>query len=204
MVLSAAEKNQNGSKTKLILASGSPRRRELIALLGEPFIVTPADADECIRPGETPAEYAVRVALDKARIAAARSGTGVVVAADTIVVLDGCILGKPDDEQDAERMLTLLSGRTHEVLTGLAVLSPVDGKTRTALSVTKVRFRALSPREINLYAHSGEPLDKAGAYGIQGKAAVFVESIEGCYFNVVGLPLSLLAELLKDFGFCLP
>jgi septum formation protein len=184
----------------IILASASPRRRELLRQIGIDFTVDPADVDERVLPGESPEAYAVRVALDKARIAAQRAGTGVVIAADTIVVLDNAILGKPSDDEDAERMLTMLSGRTHQVITGMAIMDPAAGKTLTRSSTTNVLFRELSPDEIRWYVRTGEPLDKAGAYGIQEKGSLFISRIEGCYFNVVGLPLSLLGEMLLEFG----
>ncbi len=184
----------------LILASNSPRRRELLHQIGVQFTSDPADVDERILPGESPQDYAVRVSLDKARVAAKRAGAGIVIAADTIVVVDDAILGKPVDREDAKRMLTLLSGKMHRVITGLAVMDAATGKTRTAMSVTKVWFRSLSSGEISSYVASGEPLDKAGAYGIQEKGALLVNQIEGCYFNVVGLPLSLLGEMLQTFG----
>ena len=187
----------------IILASNSPRRKELLRQVGVSFTVDPADVDERPFPGERPEDYAVRVALDKARVAAARSKNGVIIAADTIVVVDDTILGKPADRNDAERMLTVLSGRVHRVITGLAVIDAASGKTMTNSAVTSVWFRDLSQQEIQSYIAGGEPLDKAGAYGIQGKGALLVKQIEGCYFNVVGLPLSLLGELLRKFGISL-
>jgi septum formation protein len=191
----------NNAKNKaLILASNSPRRRELMRQIGLDFRVDPADVDESVFPGESPGGYAVRVALDKARAAAARAGTGIVIAADTIVVLDDEILGKPADPGDAERMLKLLSGNVHRVITGLAVMDAATGKVLTRTSITRVWFRSLAPHEIISYIATGEPLDKAGAYGIQERGALLVDKIDGCYFNVVGLPLSLLGELLLSFG----
>ena len=187
----------------IILASNSPRRKELLRQVGVSFTVDPADVDERPLPGERPEDYAVRVALDKARVAAARSKNGVIIAADTIVVVDDTILGKPADRNDAERMLTVLSNRVHRVITGLAVIDAASGKTMTNSAVTSVWFRDLSQQEIQSYIAGGEPLDKAGAYGIQGKGALLVKQIEGCYFNVVGLPLSLLGELLRKFGISL-
>jgi len=184
----------------IILASNSPRRRELLTQIGLTFTIDPADVDERVLPGEKAEAYALRVAVDKARIAAARAGTGIVIAADTIVVVDETILGKPADAPDAERMLALLSGRMHRVITGLAVEDVDAGTVKSALAVTKVRFRELSPSEIRAYVATGEPLDKAGAYGIQGKGALLVAKIEGCYFNVVGLPLSLLGDMLRGVG----
>ncbi len=159
----------------------------------------PSNVDEAVLPGESPEKYAERVALDKASSVAARTDSGIIIAADTIVVLDDAILGKPADAQDAERMLSLLSGKAHCVLTGLAVMDAGTGRELTGASLTRVWFRTLSPREIDSYVATGEPLDKAGAYGIQERGALFVERIDGCYFNVVGLPLTLLGELLRAF-----
>jgi septum formation protein len=186
--------------TPIILASNSPRRSELLRGIGLHFTTDPADVDESVLSGETPEGYAVRVALDKARVSAARTSSGIVIAADTVVVLDGAILGKPVDALDAERMLLLLSGRTHRVITGVAIIDAGTGKTLADLSDTRVWFRTLTPVEIASYVSTGEPFDKAGAYGIQERGALLVEKIEGCYFNVVGLPLSLLGEMLKTFG----
>lgn len=188
---------------RITLASNSPRRRELLHQIGLDFTVDPADVDERGLPGEAPEKYALRVALDKARVVAARAGTGLVIAADTIVVLGNEVLGKPADARDAERMLRLLSGRMHRVITGLAVIDAATGKTRTAHGDTRVWFRGLNKDEITSYVNTGEPLDKAGAYGIQEKGALLVDRIEGCYYNVVGLPLSHLGGLLEKFGISL-
>lgn len=185
---------------KIILASNSPRRRELLTQIGLTFAVAPADADESVLPGEAPEAYAVRVALDKARIAAERAGEGIVIAADTIVVIGDSILGKPADVRDAERMLMSLAGKEHRVVTALAVIDSASSRRLTRISVTKVWFRDLTVREIAAYVATGEPMDKAGAYGIQERGALLVERIEGCYSNVVGLPLSLLGEMLREFG----
>ncbi len=183
----------------IILASNSPRRRELLEQIGLPFTSDPAGVDERPLPGEAAEQYAVRVALDKARVAAAKNGRGIVIAADTIVVFGDTILGKPADASDAGRMLALLSGRMHRVITGLAIIDAETGRTRTAAAITSVWFRDLLPAEISAYVATGEPLDKAGAYGIQEKGALLVKKVEGCYFNVVGLPLSLLGDLLREF-----
>jgi septum formation protein len=185
---------------RIILASNSPRRRELLRQIGLVFSVDPADVDERALPGEAPEAYALRVARDKARVAAQKASDGIVIAADTIVVLGNMILGKPLDAFEAERMLTMLSGREHRVITGLVVQDAASGESSARTSVTSVWFRELSSEEIGSYVHSGEPLDKAGAYGIQEKGALLVKKIDGCYFNVVGLPLSLLGEMLDKFG----
>ena len=188
----------------LILASGSPRRKELLAMLDMDFTVVVPEVDENIINAGTPGKKGELVALAKARWAGDGHPGEVVLAADTMVVLDtGRILGKPRDEKDAIHMLRALSGCSHNVITGVAILR---GQTEfeTAFHVsTKVVFRDLTAGEIENYAATGEPLDKAGAYGIQGKGSLLVEKIEGCYFNVVGLPLPRLAVKLKDFGITL-
>jgi septum formation protein len=184
----------------IILASNSPRRRELLRQIGVPFSVAPADVDEDIMPGEAAETYATRVARDKARIAAARIHVGIVIAADTIVVLDNEILGKPADSTDAARMLEKLSGRVHRVITAIVIKDAGTGRELEKSAETRVWFRNLSPVEIASYVESGEPLDKAGAYGIQERGALLVDRIEGCYYNVVGLPLSILVELLQEIG----
>ena len=186
--------------TTIILASSSPRRKDLLRQIGIVFTSDHVDVDERVLPHEKPEAYVVRVALDKARAAAQKVGSGIVIAADTIVVLDDAILGKPSDAREAARMLTLLSGRGHRVITGLAIIEVVTGKSLTRIEVTHVWFHNLAQDEITSYVSTGEPLDKAGAYGIQGKGALLVDKIEGCYFNVVGLPLSLLGKMLKSFG----
>ena len=180
----------------LILASASPRRRELLAKTALEFAVRPAAAE--INPPETlpPREYALQSALSKARAVAAESvAEDVILGADTVVVAEGRIIGKPRDPDDARRILRLLSGKAHEVCTGYAV---IKGKTElTGCAVTRVFFRAITDEEINSYISTGEPMDKAGAYGIQGGGALFVERIEGDYFNVVGLPLCEIYQKLK-------
>lgn len=170
----------------LVLASASPRRSEILRGAGIEFSVRPAHVDEAVREGEPARDYARRLAEAKARSVHRRGET--VLGADTVVVLDGALLGKPADEADARRMLRMLSGREHEVLTGICLLS--DRETLTAVESTKVKFLELGDGEIDAYVATGEPLDKAGAYGIQGAASKFIERIEGCYFNVVGLPIA--------------
>ena len=184
--------------TPLILASASPRRRELLAQLGRPFIVVVSGLDEKPWPREKPASYALRNAAEKARAVAERHPGATILAADTIVVLEDHILEKPTDAAHAAGMLRRLSGRAHEVITGVCVWTPRDGGFREQADAvrTAVRFRALDEAEIAAYVATGEPMDKAGAYAIQGGAGGFVESIDGPYDNVVGLPLETVRRLL--------
>jgi septum formation protein len=201
---------------RLILASASPRRRELLAQAGYAFEVRPAHVNEDLRPGEDAIAYVVRLARDKAQTVFNQlSNTGapgldsdtwestssdshslIVLGADTTVTLDSHILAKPEDSADAARMLRMLSGRTHRVITGVAIASAKG--VEVAAEVTGVRFRSLSDEEIAAYVATGEPMDKAGAYGIQGVAAKWIPRVEGCYFNVVGLPLALVATMLES------
>jgi len=183
----------------IILASASPRRRELLRQVGLSFKAAPAPVDERVLDGERPETYAARVAAEKAHAAAKKFSSGIIIAADTVVAIDSVILGKPADAADAERMLGMLSGKMHRVITGLAVMDAGTGKMLTRTARTKVWFRSLSREQIASYVKGGEPLDKAGAYGIQGKGSLLVERIDGCYFNVVGLPLVLLSEMLNEF-----
>lgn len=178
----------------VILASASPRRRELLLQVGVQFAVDPAHIDESRRADETPGEYVQRLAVEKARVVAGRHPGDVVLGADTTVVLDGEIMNKPADAADAERMLRALSGRTHQVLTGVAVVR--SGRELVRLETTEVTFAEVGEPELRAYVASGEPMDKAGAYGIQGYAARWIPRIEGDYFNVVGLPLALVVRLL--------
>ena len=186
------------SGMRLILASASPRRTDLLREAGYVFEIEPADVDESELAGEPPAAYVVRVAAMKARVVAARHPDAIVLAADTTVVLDGAMLAKPADDADAARMLGLLSGRTHDVLTGVVLVR--TGRESSALVGTRVRFRPLTAAEIEWYVASGEPHDKAGAYGVQGLAARFVESVDGSYSNVVGLPVGAVRALLAAEG----
>jgi septum formation protein len=183
---------------RLILASASPRRRELLEQLGFVLDVRPADTDETPREGEPPREYVLRVAREKARAIAGET----VLAADTAVVLGSAILGKPRDGQDARRMLRALSGTPHEVLTGVCVRS--GATERTALVSAEVRLDPLSDAQIDWYVSTGEPLDKAGAYAIQGIAGAFVRELRGSVSNVIGLPLAETLALLRDAGVALP
>lgn len=184
----------------IVLASASPRRRQLLAEAGLRFSLAHPQVDEDAVSGGSPRELAEGRAVLKAQAAAAALGDALVIGADTIVVCQGQVLGKPRDEADAKRLLSLLSGRTHRVVTGVCVIEAPAGRREVASACTKVTFRELSPEEIDRYVATGEPMDKAGAYGIQGKGALLVERIVGDYFNVVGLPLTLLARLLKEFG----
>ena len=180
---------------RIVLASASPRRAELLRAAGIEFDVMPADADETVHPGETAEAYVRRVAEAKVRAVAARVNDRVVLAADTTVVVDGVMLGKPADDEDAKRMLRLLSGRTHEVLTAVAVYRGPKGSV--AVERTAVEFASLSDYEIAWYVATGEPRDKAGAYAIQGYASRFVRRVNGSYSNVVGLPIALACEMLS-------
>lgn len=179
----------------LILASASPRRAELLRNAGIPFTVAPAHLREEPLPNETPLKYAQRLARDKASAIFASHPEDAVLGADTVVVVDEHLLEKPTDAADAVRMLGLLSGRTHQVITGVCVIAP--GFARTEAEVTHVRFSELSNDEIAAYVRTGEPMDKAGAYAIQGIASRWAERIEGCYFNVVGLPMPRVYRLLR-------
>jgi septum formation protein len=185
----------------LVLASASPRRSELLAQAGFSFKVHPAHIPEDPLPDEDPIAYVVRLAREKAQAVFAQlssegSAALQVLGADTTVTLDNHILGKPEDAADAARMLRLLSGRTHRVITGVAVVT--EKSTEVAAEVTGVQFLTLSNEEIAAYVATGEPMDKAGAYAIQGRAARWIPRIEGCYFNVVGLPLALVSTLLES------
>jgi septum formation protein len=190
---------------KLILASASPRRRELLAQAGYRFEVQASSVPESRRPGEDAIRFATRLAREKAeevfarRQAAGMAETATVLGADTVVVCDGEVLGKPSDAADAERMLLLLSGRTHHVVTGVAVVwgSSSPPAVEIAAELTQVTMQTVSPEEVSRYVASGEPMDKAGAYAIQGYAGRWIPRISGCYFNVVGLPLALVASLLE-------
>lgn len=187
----------NLSKNKIIiLASESPRRAELLRQIGLKFEIRPSAVDEGKEPKESLENYVKRVALSKAEKAAVGEKNAVIIAADTIVILSKKRLGKPESPESAIAMLNKLSGKCHKVMTGLAVIDTQTGKKKTKIVATKVWFKRLTAEEIADYARSGEPLDKAGGYGIQGKAAVFVKKIEGDYFNVVGLPLNTLYEIL--------
>jgi len=188
-----------GAVTSFVLASGSPRRRELLSGLGTAFDVVAPDIDESALLGEAPADYVERISREKAdAVSAARSDACPVLAADTCVVLEGRILGKPSDADDAAQTLKQLSGRTHSTITGVTVLSTRG--TDTISVSTEVEFGHLELRQIEWYVGTGEPLDKAGSYAIQGLAASFIRRIEGSHSNVIGLPLAQTAELLAAHG----
>ena len=181
---------------KLILASRSPRRAEILNAVGWPFEAVAADIDESVRADEDPVHYVKRLALTKAQTVARKSSENLVLGADTTVVVEGELLGQPLDDDDARRMLKLLSGRWHEVLTGVALVrGDQDPQPLVEFETTRVRFAEMSVAEIDWYVATGEPRGKAGAYGIQGHAALFVEEIAGDYFNIVGLPLRLVYEM---------
>jgi septum formation protein len=182
---------------RLILASASPRRSELLRNAGIAFDIEPANIHERPLPGEGPVNYAQRLARDKALAVLARRPNDVVLGADTVVVIDEHLLEKPRDAADAARMLRLLSGREHQVITGVCLAA--TGFERTEAEITKVSFSRMSEQEIAAYIATGEPMDKAGAYGIQGVASRSVERIEGCYFNVVGLPVAHVYRMLREF-----
>lgn len=187
---------------KLVLASTSPRRRKLMAEAGLEFdVVAPRYADEENAAAEEPARLVERHAAAKARSVAGDHPGALVVGADTIVVVDGAVLGKPADEAEAERMLATIAGRDHLVYTGVAVIDADTGTAEIDHEVTKVTVRPLTADEIARYVATGEPLDKAGAYAIQGIGCFIVERIDGDYFNVVGLPMGLFARLLRGFGY---
>ena len=188
----------------LILASASPRRRALLAQLAIPFTVIPADIDESVWPHEVPRAYTMRVAYAKAQHIAQQFPSAVVLGADSVVVLEQQILGKPRDIAQARDMLSRLSSREHTVITGLAVLCQAQHFVGLDAVSTLVRFRPLAPSAIEHYLATGEPMDKAGAYAIQGAAAAFVASRDGCYTNVVGLPLRRTATLLQAAGLHVP
>jgi septum formation protein len=187
--------------TKLILASASVRRAEILRDAGIPFTVLSSAVDETPIPGETGAELVQRLADAKAELVAARAvGPAIVIAADTEVVLDGNVLGKPRTSDDARNMLTKLAGRTHSVVTGVTLIRLPDAERRSFVETTQVHFSAISPEELTRYLSSEEPFDKAGSYAIQGRAGRYIPRIEGCYFNVVGLPLARLCHTLAELG----
>ena len=184
----------------LVLASASPRRQELLRNAGIPFTVQPADVDETPLAGESPRDCAERLAREKALTVRRKRPRDLVLGADTIVVVDGTILGKPKDAEDAARMLRLLSGRMHHVITGICLAGPSDAEARISSETTVVTMSELSEEEIRDYISSDEPMDKAGAYAIQGIASRWIPRIEGDYSNVVGLPVALVYRMLCERG----
>ncbi len=190
--------------TDIILASASPRRAALLQQMGLSFRVLPSSLDEngsgAALAGEDPAGRAVALARAKATEVAARAGRGIIIGADTIVECEGEVLGKPQGTAQAVAFLERLAGRTHRVITAVAVVEAATGRTEVAASTTLVRMRTFGTGEAAAYVATGEPMDKAGAYGIQGRGALLVEGIQGDYFTVVGLPVALLATLLRRFG----
>lgn len=186
---------------KLILASASPRRAEILRAVGWTFEKQIADIDETELPNEPPADYVQRLAREKSLAVAEKNTNALILGADTTVVIENQIIGKPTDFEDARRMLKLLSGKWHEVLTGIALIKAADGnfETKVDLQQTRVKFAELSDEAIEFLIEHGAPLDKAGAYAVQAQAALFIERIEGDYWNVVGLPVNLVFKLLKSF-----
>lgn len=183
----------------LILASASPRRSQVLSMLELPHEVVPADIAEVLRPGESPADFVERLACSKARVVSQEYPKSLVLAGDTVVVLDDDVLGKPADTDEAVAMLLRLSGREHVVASGLALASP-EGGLRSTVELARVHFRVLDSDQARVYAETGEPLDKAGAYGIQGLGASLVTHVEGDYYTVVGLPISGLMDLFESSG----
>jgi septum formation protein len=195
---------------KLVLASASPRRQELISLLGLPVLILPSRVDEDTPDHWSPSQIVEGLSARKALavkeelLSTDDDDSCIIVGSDTIVVLNGKVMGKPRDVQEAEQMLRQLAGEIHEVYTGVTCIRVSDAKTVTTHRITKVKMRNLTADQISRYVATGEPMDKAGAYGIQEIGSLLVESIDGCYFNVVGLPVSLLAVMLEQFGVTVP
>ncbi len=189
------------SSGKIILASSSPRRAQLLRQVGIPFRTMEVDVDEGFSEELSPADHVVSLAKRKAHSAASKLRAGIVLAADTIVLYQGKIMGKPKDAEEAKKMLSWLSGNIHQVYTGLALIDVGKGRMVTGYEVTKVKFHSLSTDFIASYVETGEPLDKAGAYGVQRRGALLVEKVDGCFYNVVGLPLSKLLTLLQELGY---
>ena len=183
-------------RRRLVLASNSPRRADLLKTAGYRFVAEPPLIDEIPRSGETARAAAVRFAREKAAAVSARRRSGLVLAADTVVEIRGTLLGKPDGPEQARRMLVMLSGQSHRVFTGVALSSSEWPRIKTDCSVTSVRFRRLSSHEIDWYVATGEPMDKAGGYGIQGRAALFIREISGSHTNVMGLPMEIVYRML--------
>lgn len=186
---------------KIILASKSPRRKELLESIGVDFEIIPSNFEENIEGKSFSKKLIEELAHQKAKEVSERIDEGLIIGADTVVILGRKILGKPKNKQDAKQMLESLSGRTHKVITGVAVIDKYENKTLINSTITKVTFKKLSTREIETYIETEEPMDKAGSYGIQNAiGSLFVEKVDGCYNNVVGLPLNLLSKMLKSFS----
>lgn len=186
---------------KIILASQSPRRKWLLEQIGLEFEIIPSNFDEDIENKKFSKQLIESLAYEKAKEVAERNEEkALIIAADTVVIMGNQILGKPTDEKDAENMLKKLSNKTHKVITAIAIIDKYEDKTLINSKISKVKFKKLSEREILDYIKTGEPMDKAGSYGIQAYGSLFVEKVEGCYNNIVGLPLNLLSEMLKSFG----
>jgi len=185
---------------KIILASGSPRRHELLTALGIDFEMRPSNIPEQRRDDESPAEYVVRLAREKASFVANDAVASIVIGADTTVVVDGTLLEKPADHNDVRQMLRLLSGKWHDVLTGLCLIQSDSGRIVGGVESTRVLFHPLTDEDIEWYLNTGEPFDKAGAYAIQGNGSLIVDKIEGNYFNIVGVPINLLYRLAHQLG----
>ncbi len=187
-------------KRRIVLASSSPRRKELLALTGLHFSIDQSNYEETFTAGVSPRHLARRLSYEKARAVEKKYNNALIIAADTFIVCRGSLLGKPHTGSEALRMLTLMNGRSHSVITGFTVIDTATGRRVSRSVQTKVWFRRLTKKEMLSYVRTGEPLDKAGAYAIQGLGSLLVEKIEGDYFNVIGLPLGSLTEALKKFG----
>ena len=197
-MVGASSKLARVAPPRIVLASSSPRRREILSALGLKFATRPADVDETLRDGEPAFDAAERLAREKAAVAAAEAPDALVVAADTLVVLDGEALGKPKDRDEARRTLARLAGRTHDVVTAVALAR--DGRLVSGREITRVHFAPMTPAEVEAYVASGEPDDRAGSYAIQGIGGLFVDRVEGSPSNVVGLPVRLLYTLATEMG----
>lgn len=185
---------------KIILASGSPRRKKILEQIGLKFSVEKSNYEEKRIADSTPSQIVEFLSLEKANLLAVKYGDAIIIGADTLVVLNGEILGKPKSGEEAREMLRKLRNKTHTVVTGFTVLDTKSGRAVTKHVETKVKFKDLSEMEISAYVETGEPMDKAGGYGIQDKGGLFIEEIDGDYFNVVGLPLFAVSETLREFG----
>jgi len=191
-----------GSRKKIILASASPRRKEILKRTGLKFKVDASGHEEKMRQGLSPQSLARLLSLEKAKSVAGRHGNALVIAADTFIVFKGKLFGKPHKKEEALRMLLTLNGKAHTVITGFTIIDTDSGKMISRSAKTKVWFKKLTADEIKSYVKSGEPLDKAGGYAVQGRGAALIKKIEGDFLNVVGLPLRMLVKSLREFGVC--